>query len=208
MSTWNGLAGRPPSPLLTSETTAIAHTKSAVKYARYARPSGRSLPTCEYGRATTSGTIRTSSANASRSRRPYRGTSRPRPSDGVSQARSAGGYRDRDEQEPGPHAQQPEREQTEAAECESERASQQEGHRPPRPVLPVGARHRDDAGGHPEEADCDEPCDTPGGHAQPGRGDHGNEARPSRQRPPLGLAPLRSSVPRVNFHPRKSRRDN
>lgn len=80
-----------------------------------------------------------------------------------------------DQQEPGPDTQQPEREQTHAAERESEWAAQQEGHRPPRPVLAEGAGHRDDAGSHPEEADRDEPCDTPGGHTQPGRGGHGKK---------------------------------
>src|SRR5438445_2156462 len=62
------------SPLLTSATTAISQTKSAVKYARYARPSGRSMPTRAYGLATTTGTASSASDTAAMSCRLKRGS--------------------------------------------------------------------------------------------------------------------------------------
>ena len=60
----------------------MRHTKSAVKYARYARPSGRSAPTLEKGRPTTSGTSRRSRHAARRSARPKRGSAN-RPASGL-----------------------------------------------------------------------------------------------------------------------------
>src|SRR5436190_6249407 len=65
----NGLRGG-TSPLLISAATDMAHSKSAMKYARYSLPSGRLSPTCAYGRPTTAGTRNRTIRRGARSRRP------------------------------------------------------------------------------------------------------------------------------------------